>query len=99
MSHACAKAKTCVASNHACARVYNKCTTHTHTYPYEIFATITILLTTSSALNFTIYTCRNILDVIVTDILGHLRHTAFVATCSYVAGYVHSSHKAIASYI
>ena len=42
----------------------------------------TILVTTSSALSFIIYTCRNTLGKMVTDGLGHLRHTAFVAAYS-----------------
>ena len=41
-----------------------------------------ILLTTSSALSFIIYVCRYILGGMVTDVLGHPRHVAFVATCS-----------------
>ena len=41
-----------------------------------------ILLTTSSAISFIIYVCRYILGGMVNDILGHLRHVAFVATCS-----------------
>ena len=45
-----------------------------------------ILLTTSSALSFIVYACRNILlGGMVTDILVYLGHTAFVATCKYVA--------------
>ena len=48
----------------------------------------TILLTTSSALSYIIYTCITILGGIVTDILGHLRHTASVAACSQLDTYV-----------
>ena len=36
----------------------------------------------SSALSCIMYACRNILGKMVIDILGQLRHTAFVATCS-----------------
>ena len=42
----------------------------------------TILLTTSSALRFIIYVCKTILGGMVTDILEHLRHTAFIAPYS-----------------
>ena len=55
---------------------------HTSTYPYELFAMKQSLQPVASALSFIIYTCRNIFIGMVTDILGHLRHTAFVATCS-----------------
>ena len=59
-----------------------------------------ILLTTSSVLTLIIYACRNIPGGIVTNILGHLRHTIFVAACSQLGIYIHSSHIhiTIASY-
>ena len=38
-----------------------------------------ILFMTSGALSFIIYTCKNILSEMVTDILGHPRHTAQLA--------------------
>ena len=72
---------------HGCTRVYNKCTTHTHLFIRSICHEMN-LLTTSSALSFIIYTCRTILGGIVTDILGHPRHTAFVAPCSQLGMYV-----------
>ena len=57
-----------------------------------------ILLTASSALSFIIYACKTILGGIVTDILGHPRHTAFVAL---VASWVLTqlTHITRASYI
>ena len=55
---------------------------HTHAYPYKVLCHETILLTTSSALHLIIYTFRTILGGIVTNILGHPRHTIIVATCS-----------------
>ena len=56
---------------------------HTRTYPNEVSATKqSSLQPVASALSFIIYPCRTILDGIVTDILGHPRHTAFVAPCS-----------------
>ena len=39
----------------------------------------TILHATGSVLIFIIYACRTILGGIVTDILGHHKHTAFAA--------------------
>ena len=54
----------------------------TCTYRYEISAMKRSTLQTSSALSFTIYACRTILGGIVTNILGHPRHTAFLAPCS-----------------
>ena len=42
----------------------------------------------SSALSCIMYACRNILGKMVIDILGQLRHTAFVATCSLIGTYV-----------
>ena len=54
------------------------CTTQTHLSTQNICHK-TILLKTSSDLNFTIYVCRTIRGGMVTDILGHLKHTAFVA--------------------
>ena len=80
--HVCKRKKTHVASNYACTRMQNKCTTHTHLSIRNIYHE-TILLTTSSDLSFIIYACRNILGGMVSDILGHLGHTAFVAPCSY----------------
>ena len=79
MSHTCVlrvqKQKTRVASNHEMH--------HTHMHlPIQNICHKTILLITSSALSFIIYACRTILGGMVTDILGHPRHTAFVATCS-----------------
>ena len=45
-----------------------------------------ILLTTSAALSFVICTYRNLLfGGMLTDILGHSRCTAYVATCMYIA--------------
>ena len=52
--------------------------THTHTHTHLSIQSIyheMIHLTTSSALSFIIYPCRTIFDGIVTNILGHLRHT------------------------
>ena len=78
----CKSKKTCVVSNHTCTFMQNKCTTHMHLFIQSIFHKTT-LLTTSSALSFMIiYACRNILGGMVTDILGHQRHTAFIAICS-----------------
>ena len=80
----CAKAKDAwhqTTHVHACTLVYNKCTTHMHLSMRSICHK-TILLTTSSALSFKIYVCRTILGGMVTDILGHPRYTAFLATCS-----------------
>ena len=64
------KQKTGVASNHAASNQVCKIkyTTHTHLSIRSICHEM-ILLTTSSALSFIIYTCRTILGGIVTDIL------------------------------
>ena len=75
------KQKTCV-NQTTC---WHKCkinAPHTHAYPYKVLCHETILLTTSSALRFIIYTCRTILGGMVINILGHPRHTIIVATCS-----------------
>ena len=75
---ACVKAK----NTHGIKpRVYNKCTTHTHLSIRSIHHE-TILLTTSSALSFIVYACGTILGGMITDKLGHLRHTVPVTTCS-----------------
>ena len=58
---------------------------HTHLCVHSICHKL-ILLTTSSALSFIFYACTNILlGGMVTDILGYLGHTVFVANCKYVA--------------
>ena len=78
MSHTCdtreQKQKTCMALNHACTCVWNKCTTHTHLSIQSICHQM-ILLTTNSASSFIIYACRTILGGIVIDIIGHMRHS------------------------
>ena len=64
---------------HACK--INSPLTHSHTHlSIRSICHETILLTTSSALSFIINACRTILGGIVNDILGHPRHTAFVAS-------------------
>ena len=67
--------------------------THWHAYVYKVCYEM-ILLMTSSALSFVIYACRNFhLGGILTDTLGHLRCTAFVATCRYIANIYISSYR------
>ena len=76
---ACAKAKTCMASNHACKVNIP----HTCIYPYKVFATKqSSLQPVASTLSFTIYAYRTIFGRMVTNILGQPRRTGFVATCS-----------------
>ena len=77
--------KTCMASKttdvHVCKM---KCNTHAYAYVVRVCHEM-ILLVTSGALNFIIYTRKNILfGGMVTDILGQPRHIVFVATCRHV---------------
>ena len=81
MAHACAKAKEACGIKPLIYTCVNKCTTRMHLSILSIYHEM-ILLTTSSALRFIIYACRTIVGGIGTDILGHPRHTAFVASCS-----------------
>ena len=82
MAHTCAKAKN-MRGIKPHVYMHVKSMHHTHLSIQSIYHEM-ILLTTSSALSFIIYACRTILGGIVTDrdILGHPRHTAFVAPCS-----------------
>ena len=62
--------------------------THTYTYTHTLIHMKYISSTKQSslqlvgALSSIIHACRNIFGGIVTDLLGHPRHTAFEAACS-----------------
>ena len=53
---------------------------HTHAYPYEVSSMKQASV--ANPLSFIIYTCKNNLGRMVTDILGHPKQTALVAAFS-----------------
>ena len=61
---------------------------HTHTLIHTKYLPQNDPLYNQQCLSFIIYTCRNILGGMVTDILVHLRHTAFVVACSQLGTYI-----------